>query len=174
MRLVLCSAIALLAVATAAAADTPPVETAPESTHVQSTEDQIDAYLRTSPALSLPSDEEIDALQAERERKVHGEVGVAIGSHGYRDVYARSDFPVGKTGTLSVAVRDSRFKGRFGHHDRQSLAMGLRLGGASGGPRDCRWSMHHDAPEPGRDEGLRCDNERIHRLGPAPLGRPMY
>jgi hypothetical protein len=168
MRLVLCSVAALLALATAAAAETTPVETAPRTT-----EDQIDAYLRTSPALSLPSDEEIDALQEERERKVHGEVAVAVGSHGYRDVYARSDFPVGKAGTLSVAVRDSRFKGRFAHHDRQSLALGLSLGG-SAEARDCGWYTHHDAPEPGRDEGGRCEAERVHRLGPAPIGRPMY
>ncbi|HYD44007.1 MAG TPA: hypothetical protein VEA79_01935 [Phenylobacterium sp.] len=173
MRLALCSAIALLVLATAAAAETTPVGTAPPDTGVQSTEDQIDAYLRTSPALSLPSDEEIDALQEERERKVHGEVGVAVGSHGYRDVYARSDFPVGKTGTLSLAVRDSRFKGRFGERQRQSLGFGLSLGGEAAGSRDCGWSMRRDAPEPGRDED-RCEAERIHRPGPAPLGRPMF
>ncbi|MCC7268173.1 MAG: hypothetical protein IT546_12675 [Caulobacteraceae bacterium] len=168
MRLVLCSVIALSVLATAAAAETTPVETAP-----QSTEDQIDAYLRSSPALSLPSDEEIDALQEARERKVHGEVAVAVGSHGYRDVYARSDFPVGKTGTLSLAVRDSRFKGRFGRHERQGVSLGLAMGDAATA-RDCRWAMPHDAPEPGRNEGGRCEADRIHRLGPAPLGRPMF
>lgn len=138
------------------------------------TEQQIDAYLRTSPTLSLPSEDEIDALQEERERKVHGEVGVAVGSHGYREVYARSDFPVGKTGTLSLAVRDSRFKGRFGAHDRQSLGFGLSRGGEAAGPSECGWRMHHDAPEPGRGEGRRCEVEPIHRLGPAPSGGPMF
>lgn len=172
MRPMLASAFVLsMCLAGTALAETQ--ATAPAATPLTA-DQQIDAYLRSSPALTLPSEEEIDALQEERERKVHGEVSVAVGSHGYRDLYARSDMPVGKTGTLSLAVRDSRFNGRFGTHDRQGVAVGLSLGGAtSAAPRDCRWIMDHDTPAPGRDEGRRCDVERFHR-GPSTLGRPMF
>lgn len=174
MRVMLASTLALsLSLAGAALAETE--ATAPPETPL-TTDQQIDAYLRSSPALTLPSEEEIDALQEERERKVHGEVSVSVGSHGYRDFYARSDMPVGETGTLSLAVRDTRFKDRFGPYDRQGVALGLSLGGAaSAAPRDCRWIMDHDAPAPGRDEDRRCQVERFHRAGPPPMrGRPMH
>lgn len=142
------------------------------------TEQQIDAFLRTSPAVSLPSEAEIDALQEERARQVHGEVSLSVGSRGYRDAYARSDIPVGKTGTLSLAVRDTRFNGRFGGaHHRQGMALGLALGDAAtrSDGRGCRRMMDQDAPVPGlgRDD-LRCEMDRVYRPGLSPLDRPMF
>jgi len=103
------AAAALLWGPTALAAEAPdgPTVTAP------TVSDQIEAYLRDSPAARLPeaAPGSIQGLEAAPEagpRKIHGEVSVAAGSHGYRSVYARTDMPIGKTGTLSLAVGDSR------------------------------------------------------------------
>jgi len=118
---------------------------------------QIDDYLKTSPAIVLPKDGDAAGITSSEEpRKVHGVVDVAVGSHGYRSAYVRSDFPVGKTGTLSIAVEDSQFKGRgygygygyggYGYggygdqtYRNQNVALGLAFGGAAqnGDPR-CR------------------------------------
>ncbi|MDB5424161.1 MAG: hypothetical protein JWQ29_1577 [Phenylobacterium sp.] len=111
---------------------------------------QIDDYLKTSPAIDLPRDAAVGITPGDEPRKVHGVVDVAVGSHGYRSAYVRSDFPVGKTGTLSIAVGETQFKGRFGGYgyggyggygDRtyrsQNLALGLAFGGADAEGR-CR------------------------------------
>ena len=168
MRLILCSA-ALLALTAFGDARAEVSQTGPVA--AVSTEDQIDAYLRSSPALELPDDQEIEALQDERERKVHGEVGVAIGSRGYRDFYARSDMPIGKTGNLSVAVRETRFNGRFGPHERQGVSLGLALGDAARETSTaCGWTP--DVELAPRD---RCDEPRLVRQGgPGLRGRPFH
>jgi hypothetical protein len=86
-------------------------------------------------------------------------VDVAVGSNGYRSAYVASELPVGKTGTATIAVGETRFDGRAGGRfagpyggpqTRQSLALGLMLGGAdtsrcrmapddAGTPRDPRF-----------------------------------
>lgn len=138
---------------------------------------QIDDYLKTSPAIELPRDGGATGITSSEEpRKVHGVVDVAVGTHGYRSAYVRSDFPVGKTGTLSIAVEDSQFKGRGGYgygygyggygggygdqtYRNQNLALGLAFGGAAqGGDPRCR------------DSGM-----ARHRIDPmlmGPMGRP--
>ena len=75
---------------------------------------QIDTYLKTSPALVLPRDGPGGVTAGDEPRKIHGLVDVAVGTNGYRSAYVRSDIPVGQTGTLSIAVGESRFKGRTG------------------------------------------------------------
>jgi hypothetical protein len=101
---------------------------------------QIDEYLKTSPAVSLPKDGTVGITSGDEPRQVHGVVDVAVGTHGYRSAYVQSDFPVGKTGTLSVAVQDTQFKGRFGGYGygygdqtyrNQNVALGLAFGGAA-------------------------------------------
>jgi hypothetical protein len=131
---------------------------------------QIDDYLKTSPAITLPKDGAVGVTPGDEDepRKVHGVVDVAVGSHGYRSAYVRSDIPVGKTGTLSIAVQESRFKGRGGYEYEgygydgyevraersQNLGLGLALSGAT------------------QDEaGRRCRDDgqiRRHRIDPAP------
>ena len=91
---------------------------------------QIDDYLKTSPAL-LPTDRAGGVTNGDEPRKVHGEVAFAVGTGGYRSAYVRGDFPVGKSGTLSVAVSESRFKGRFDPVQRQRLGLGLNFTGAA-------------------------------------------
>jgi hypothetical protein len=140
-RLSLLIAAAALACAGAPrAAEPETVATAPAAT---STADQIDAYLRTSPALALPKDGPAGVTTGEEPRKAHGFVDVTVGSGGYRSAYVQSDLPVGKTGTLSIGVGETHFNGRsgvgyggyggyggrYGAGDRQTLALGLSLGG---------------------------------------------
>lgn len=151
---------------------------------------QIDNYLKTSPAIQLPKDGGASGITSsdEEPRKVHGMVDVAVGSHGYRSAYVRSDFPVGKTGTLSIAVEDSQFKGRYGGYGyggygyggygagygdqtyrNQSVALGLALGGAAqSGDPGCRasgMSRHRIDPMltgpmgPGGDRPYGCDRQ---------------
>ncbi len=98
---------------------------------------------------------------------MHGVVDVAVGSHGYRSAYVRSDFPVGKTGTLSIAVQDSQFNGRAGYGyggyggygGGQNIGIGLAFGGAahSDGDRRC---------DRGNDRG-----RRGHRIDPMDSGQ---
>jgi hypothetical protein len=128
----------LLATAPAFAADDPVATARPDQPSVAA---QIDDYLKTSPAVALPKDGATGITSSTDEpRKVHGVVDVAIGSHGYRSAYVRSDFPVGKTGTLSIAVQDTQFNGRVGGYGyggygnqtyrNQNVALGLAFGGA--------------------------------------------
>ncbi|HEX4710739.1 hypothetical protein [Phenylobacterium sp.] len=130
------------AVATATTAGAPP-----------SVADQIDNYLKTSPAAALPKDGASGVTAGSEEpRKVHGMMDVTVGTGGYRSAYVQSNIPVGKTGTLSIAVEDTqfgnRYGGRFAQYGRQSLGLGLRFDGAldSG---DCRRRQSGvDAPDP--------------------------
>lgn len=125
----------------AVAADAPVATANPDPPSVAA---QIDEYLKTSPAVSLPKDAAAGITSSDEPRKVHGVVDVAVGTHGYRSAYVRSDFPVGKTGTLSIAVQDTQFKGRFGGYGyggyggygdqtyrNQNVALGLAFGGAA-------------------------------------------
>jgi hypothetical protein len=129
------------AVATATTAGAPP-----------SVAEQIDNYLKTSPAAALPKDGANGVTSGSEEpRKVHGVVDVTVGTGGYRSAYVRSDMPVGKTGTLSIAVEDTqggnRYGGRFAQYGRQSLGLGLRFDGALD-PADCRRRQSAvDAPD---------------------------
>jgi hypothetical protein len=76
------------------------------------------------------------------ERRIHGMVAVGVGTGGYRQAYGQADIPLGDTGQLSIAVDESRLKGRFGRWGAsgQSLAFsGAFTGGLTGGlPSDCR------------------------------------
>jgi len=137
------AALAALAGGPPASAEAP-VTTAATQNDVAA---QIDAYLRSSPATRLePDGPEGVVSSAQPDRKAHGVVSVSVGTGGYRSIYARSDMPVGKTGTLSVAVEDSRGPGRFGRYggyggyggyDGRNLGVALSLGEGSqrkGGP----------------------------------------
>jgi hypothetical protein len=69
------------------------------------------------------------------DRRPHGVVGVGIGTNGYRDAFATVALPVGKTGTLAVAVEDTQLaRPRIRY---RSLDVGLTLGGAADPPPDC-------------------------------------
>jgi len=123
--------------------------------------EQIDTYLKTSP-LVLPAQGASGVTPGtDQPRKIHGIVDVAVGTGGYRSADVRTDLPVGKTGTLSVAVQDTQFGSRFaspyggrlGGFGRQSLGLGLSLGDGVQGPGNlrCRQARGVDSPAPDVD-----------------------
>lgn len=129
MRAHLIVLTALIAGPALAAAPVPveaPMSTASSSTSVA---DQIDAYLKSSPALEV-SDDTPQGVVPSDDRKLHGEVSIGIGTRGYRSVYARTDLPVGENGRLSIAIEDARFNGRGGFRGggRRSVGANLALG----------------------------------------------
>lgn len=90
---------------------------------------QIEDFIRKAPAPNLDDGKPDGVTSSDEVRKVHGEVGVAVGSGGYRSGYVVSTMPVGKTGSLTLAVSETK-----------SARMGGYYGGAGygygyGGPR---------------------------------------
>ena len=77
-----------------------------------STAEQIDAFIKGSPAAG-PSPEEMAGMDAALapERKVHGSVEVGVGTHGYRHGRVEAHYPLGETGQVSVAVGATRGRG---------------------------------------------------------------
>lgn len=156
----------------ALAADEPVATADPRTPGVAT---QIDEYLKTSPAIELPKERAVGITPgADTPRQVHGVVDVEVGSHGYRSAYVRSDFPVGRTGTLSIAVQDTRFKGRGGYGygeyggygggsygdfgGGQNVGIGLAFGGAAQSDADRRC------------DSVRGDGRRRHRIDPTYAG----
>ncbi len=123
--------------------------------------EQIDNYIRTAPAAVLPKDSAAgvvsDAVSSDEPRQAHGMVDVTVGSNGYRSALVASELPIGKTGTATIAVRETQFKGRYGGgyggpgYDRygpqtsQSLALGLSLGGGDPTDPHCRQAAEDGA-----------------------------
>ena len=123
-KLPLALALTLVAAPAFAAEDpTSPTVTAPASPSVA---EQIDAYLRDSPVSQLPAETApLGATSSAAPRQPHGVVSVGVGTHGYRSIYMRSDLPVGDTGTVSVAIGDTRFNGGFGGWSPYGPGMGF-------------------------------------------------
>lgn len=108
------SAQALTATAPAAPAPVAPVKQL-------TTQEQIAAFIAANPGPSyddgprglLPADRPNDRDE-DGKRKVHGEMGVSVGTGGYRSVYASGLFPVGENTTVGVAVSKTDFGKRGG------------------------------------------------------------
>lgn len=164
-HLVLTAAV-LLALAGVARAGEPEVVTtaAPGGPGAPSSvADQIDTYLKTSPALVLPKDAASGVTATDAPRRVHGVVDLAVGTGGYRSAYVASEIPVGKTGTATIAVGQTRFNDRGwnglgyrgGPATSQTLALGLALGATEPVDWRCRRAMesiadaHLDGGPPG-------------------------
>lgn len=45
-------------------------------------------------------------------RRIHGEVGMMIGTNGTRGVFGSMAAPIGETGSVAVAFENSRYGGR--------------------------------------------------------------
>lgn len=107
---------------------------APISASQAATNKQIDDFLNRAdpePVMIVPE-----------KRAIHGEVGAAIGTGGYRSAYAVTVIPVGQTGELGIAYGESRFsgrKGRGGGGSSKSLSVSLSLDKplVSSSPEDC-------------------------------------
>jgi hypothetical protein len=69
-------------------------------------------------------------------RAIHGEMGVAVGSNGYRNVYGVTDIPIGQNSDLGLAASNSSYNGRHGYGggSQTSLGISLRLGDPAGSP----------------------------------------
>lgn len=107
MRSALAFVAALLATP-AFAADEPVVTAPPTPASPMTTTEQIDAYLKASPALETKAPGEVDGVVARGDRKVHGVVSVGVGTGGYRSVYLETDMPVGENGRLRLAFEDTK------------------------------------------------------------------
>ncbi len=85
------------AAADATATQSPPVVAAtPEDTSVQ-----IQRWFAESPRAA--EDEDGQLLDLRRDRQMHGEVGVSVGTGGYRSAYVTSVMPLGENGTLALS-----------------------------------------------------------------------
>ena len=80
----------------AAAVTAPPAETL-------DTAEQIKRWLADSPAAG-PEETYGEGVRLPRDRQIHGEVGVAVGTGGYRSGYITSVMPIGETGTLALTI----------------------------------------------------------------------
>jgi hypothetical protein len=154
----------VVATAAPAGSGAPPSNAPSGAGASSSVADQIDAYLKSSPALALPKDGPGGVTTADEPRQIHGFVDVAAGSNGYRSAFVESEIPVGKTGTATIAIGETRFDGRsFGGRgfggpgyrgpggSSQNLALGLALGGAE--PTDWRCRQAMEAAEARPDDG---------------------
>lgn len=113
------------------------------------TSEQIDAFLRAAPTTPWQDAEALDRQEDRPARQIHGQVGVAVGTGGYRSAYVQSDIPLGRDGNLSIFVQQTQ-GGRghgygygydsgygYGAHSGQSLGLSLDLSGPRR-PADCR------------------------------------
>lgn len=105
-----------------------PVPAAPAAAPL-TTQQQIDAFVYSSPPMDqdrrglLPADRDENG-----KRKIHGSMGVSVGTGGYRSAYASALIPVGESATVGVAVSKTDYgrRGGFGYDPY--------YGGGYGGP----------------------------------------
>jgi hypothetical protein len=114
-----------------AAAQPTPVAT-PAASKPLTTQEQIAAFLAETPTPRyddgprglLPADRDEDG-----KRKVHGSMGVTVGTGGYRSVYASGLFPVGENTTVGVAVSKTDFGKHGGFYADPYYGGGYGYGG---------------------------------------------
>lgn len=70
---------------------------------------QIDRWTAEAP-------QPIDGPSIDQRRRIHGEVGVAVGTGGYRSGYLVGVMPLGETGSLTLAISQTR-NGRGYNYD---------------------------------------------------------
>jgi hypothetical protein len=134
----------LLASAPAAAA----AQDGPIATSSADVDAQINAFLNhpVEPLDAAPGASPLDAEKPPVDRMPHGEVGVGIGTGGYRHVHAATVVPVGKAGTAAIAVGETRFNGRHGgEHKFQSLSIAVDLSAAAKPRAACERGKDHRA-----------------------------
>lgn len=97
----------------AIAAEAPPKALAPQDTAAQ-----IERWL--AEGREDPRDAEAARLDLRRDRQMHGEVGVAVGTGGYRSAYITSVMPLGENGTLALSFAQEKnargyYRGIYGY-----------------------------------------------------------
>lgn len=107
------------------------------------TDEQIAAYLATSPALTPESDGPVGVTAAsaaeQPKRQIHGAMGATIGTGGYRSGYVSTLIPLGETGTLGIAVEQTDFGDNVVYGRGYGRGYGHGLGGY-GGYGDGLWA----------------------------------
>ena len=88
---------------------------------------QIEDWIANSPAAREQEEGVLTGLVDPRDRKIHGEVGMAIGTGGYRSAYITSVMPVGENGTLALSLGQTKNSYGYGYD---------RFGRPWGGPMD--------------------------------------
>lgn len=126
--------------AEALAAQAPPAPVATGATPAPlTTQQQIDNFIYHSP----PMDDEhrgilpaglSDERDEDGKRKVHGSMGVSVGTGGYRSVYATGLFPVGENTTVGIAVSKTDFGKNGGFYADPYYGGGYYGGGYGYGP----------------------------------------
>lgn len=101
-RLIVIAALLMPAPAMAQAAEPAP---APLSEHRLSPE-QIEAVLAEAAKKREAADGQLapDALESAPKRQVHGEVGFAVGTGGYREVFGTGIYPLGDDGVAAISL----------------------------------------------------------------------
>ncbi|WP_312166010.1 hypothetical protein [Phenylobacterium sp.] len=80
-----------------------PVAAAAPPAEQLDTAQQIQRWLAESPAAA--SEEAFaEGVRLPRDRQIHGEVGIAVGTGGYRSGYITSVMPLGENGTLALTL----------------------------------------------------------------------
>ena len=141
-----------------AASNTPPATTTGASTGTtkpMTTDEQVKAWVNDAPKLDHSGDAAANADgsanasntdAAAALRQIHGEAGVSVGSNGYSSAFVSTLIPIGKDGTLGVAVSQADYGGNTVDHGRyrlprgksQSVAISLQLGdGDDVDPANC-------------------------------------
>lgn len=145
---------------------------------------QIEAFIRGAPAAPWSNDAPLAGQDIEVKRQVHGQVGMAVGTGGYRSAFVQADIPIGETGMLSVAVSESRsdhaygayshygYGGGFGPVARQSLGVSLYLGDSalSGDCRRRATGVHPSTIGSGWSADDRCGGPQSSRSGRSRTG----
>lgn len=157
--------------ATAAQAPAP----APTPARPMTTQEQIAAFIAANPNPEIedaPRGLLPAGVDPDGKRRIHGEMGVSIGTGGYRSAYASALIPVGETTTIGVAVAKTDFGDAGGWYggpyldgydhgyggprawrrggERQSLALSVMTGG-----------RERDAVPEGCAPGFRADGRYV-------------
>jgi hypothetical protein len=127
----LAGSLSLLAGAAAWAGD----DSAPISTASQSTDAKIAQWIKDAPPDNDAADGGVqaDGPPAKLDRQIHGEMGAAIGSNGYRNAYGVATIPIGSSSSATIGISTSSGRGYFGG-GRWSAGSGFAGPGPVGGP----------------------------------------
>ncbi|WP_245648720.1 hypothetical protein [Sphingomonas sanxanigenens] len=90
------------------AAEPAPSATAAPGT-VQLTDAQREAILNASTEASAAAARGERTASERPDRRIHGEMGFMVGSHGTRGVYGTADIPLGENAGATVSFESSRF-----------------------------------------------------------------
>jgi hypothetical protein len=124
---------------------------APAADAADAADAQIRQYL--DDAVRAPAGDDGPAADGSvSDGKPHGEVGVGIGTGGYRHAHASTVVPVGEVGTAAIGVSDTRWTGRGGaQRKQQSLSVAVDLGRGAAGAQTapmCARPSDRRGPEP--------------------------